>query len=285
MIEVGPHGGFSVNGLGLARAPFPLSFSVRQVEGSWLVDATAAQANELADVLAHAAQGSVVIVDLATNSFLDEDDRFWPASRIAAGQGVDFQAHSLDMLASDVIGLSEETLVLRRQDLGRFLAGWSPYELTLVDVPGTPTPERLDEIALVLGTATHNEPVLPDLAGSRLWFSGHDDCYVAIESTDPAMPATVLGRLLTLLIGSALADAGPVEVREPDNAIVAGLIAESPHWIGKLGAVAGSTVSVDLSATTEPWRLSQPSPDQIDHTAVYDAKHRAWELTAPPRRE
>ena len=285
MIEVGPHGGFSVNGLGLASAPFPLSFSVRAARGSWMVTATAAQANELADVLTHAAQGSVVIVDLATNSFLDEDDRFWPASRIAADQGVDFQAHPLGMLASDVIGLSEETLVLRRHDLGRFLAGWSPYELTLVDVPGTPTPERLDEIALVLGTATHNEPVLPDLAGSRLWFSGHDDCYVAIESTDPAMPATVLGRLLTLLIGSALVDAGPVEVREPDDVIVAGLIEESSHWIGKLGVVSSSSVSVDLSATSEPWRLGQPLPGRVDHTAVYDVMHGAWEFAAPLRRE
>ena len=160
MIEVGPHGGFSVNGLGLASAPFPLSFSVREARGSWIVDATAAQAKELADVLTHAAHDSVVIVDLATNSFLNEDYRPWPASRIAAYQTIDFQAHPLGMLASDVIGLSAETLVLRRHDLGRFLAGWSPYELTLVDVPDTPTPERLDEIALVPATAA-------DPAGER----------------------------------------------------------------------------------------------------------------------
>jgi hypothetical protein len=55
MVEVGRHGAFSVNSVGLGGAPFPLSFSVREVNGSWVVDATAAQAVELVDVLERAA--------------------------------------------------------------------------------------------------------------------------------------------------------------------------------------------------------------------------------------
>lgn len=66
-------GAFSVNGVGLDGAPFPLSFSLREVAGCWVVDATAAQASELADVLANAAKDTVVVVDIGTNSFLDED--------------------------------------------------------------------------------------------------------------------------------------------------------------------------------------------------------------------
>jgi hypothetical protein len=50
-VEVGRHGAFSVNSIGLNGTPFPLSFSVREASGSWMVDATAAQAGELADVL------------------------------------------------------------------------------------------------------------------------------------------------------------------------------------------------------------------------------------------
>ena len=37
-----------------------------------------------------------------------------------------------------VTGLSGEILAIDRDDLSRFLAGWSPYELTLVDMPGQP---------------------------------------------------------------------------------------------------------------------------------------------------
>jgi hypothetical protein len=153
VVEVGRHGAFAVNRIGPVGAPFPLSFSVREASGSWMVDAAAAQAAELADVLMHAANDTIVVVELATNSFLDDDYTQWRPSRIAADQGVSCQVHLLGALASGVAGLSEEALVIRRGDLPRFLAGWSPYELTLVDVPGRPTPGQLDEIALTIGTA------------------------------------------------------------------------------------------------------------------------------------
>ena len=102
MVEVGRHGAFAVNRTGLDGAPFPLSFSAREASGSWMVDATAAQAAELADVLMRAANDTIVMVDLATNSFLDEDYVQWRPSRIAAEQGVNCQAHLLGALASGV---------------------------------------------------------------------------------------------------------------------------------------------------------------------------------------
>jgi hypothetical protein len=173
---------------------------------------------------------------------------------------------------------------MRRDDLPRFLADWSPYELTLIDVPGRPTPERLDEIALAIGTAAHNEPVLPALAGSCLWFSGHDDCYVAIESTDRAVPAAVLSRVLALLVGSALVDGSSVQVPDPDSATAESLIEESRHWVGMLRTVSENQVTVDLSATSERWRLGQRLPERVDRTAVYDVAHGVWRLTAALRR-
>jgi hypothetical protein len=285
MVVVGRHGAFSVNSVGLGGAPFPLSFSVREVNNSRVVDAAAAQAVELVDVLERAANDTIVVVDVATNSFLDEAYVQWRPSRIAAEQGVSCEVHPLGALAAGVVGLSEEVLVMRRDDLARFLANWSPYELTLIDVPGTPTPERLDEIALAIGTATNDEPVLPALVGSCLWFSGHDDCYAAVESTDRAMPAAVLGRLLALLVGSALGDDSSVDVPDADGAIVEALIEESRHWIGALSTMSENSVTVELSATSERWRLGQRLPERIDHTAVYDVALEVWRLAAPPRRE
>ena len=149
-------------------------------------------------------------------------------------------------LAAGVVGLSEEALLIRREQLPRFLAGWYPYNLTLVDVPATPSAARVDEMIVVIGAATYDEPVLPALAGSRLLFSGHDDCYVALETTDRAVPAAVLGRLLALLVGSALVDTTMVEVTAPDVETVQRLIEESRHWVGELGAATPGSVTVDL---------------------------------------
>lgn len=263
---------FSVNRLGLDGPPFPLSFNVREADGSWLIDATAAEAAELADLLVMAAQETIVVVDLATNTFLDEDYTSWRPSRIAAEQGVRCEAHSLGWLASGVVGLSDEVLVLHRDELPRFLADWYPYELTLIDAPAWPTPERLDEMALAIGTADHTKPLLPELAGSRLYFSGHDDCYVILESTDSRMPTAILSRLLAAKAGSAAS----VEVPEPDATIVAAMIAQSAHWVGTIGAESAESVTVDLAAVSQRWRPSQPLPDSVDLRATYDLSHGTW---------
>jgi hypothetical protein len=284
VIEVGPHGSFSVNSIGLNGTPFPLSFSVREASGSWMVDATAAQAREVADVLVHAAGDTIVVVDLATSSFSNNDNHVpWPPSRIAAVQGVSCQAHPLGALAAGVIGLSEEAIAMRRESLPQFLDGWSPYELTLADMPGSPDPGRTDEIALALGTAAYyDEPVLPGLPGSRLLYSGHDDCYLHVESTDPTVPSALLSRLLGLLAGSALAGALPVEVPEPPTAVAASLIADHPHWAGWLAAVSAGTVTIGFSALATRWRLGHPLPERADRTIIHDVQQGLWRIATVP---
>lgn len=161
MIKVERHGAFNVNCVGWERLPFPLSFSVREAEGSWMISAAAARAGELIDVLTRTANDTVVVVNLATNSFLHDDYQQWRPSLIAAEQGVDCTVHPVGPWASGSIELGEEFLTLHRNSLPRFLSSdWSPYELSLVDVPAGATPGQLDELALVIGTAAGDEPVL-----------------------------------------------------------------------------------------------------------------------------
>ncbi|WP_422735102.1 hypothetical protein ACN263_16060 [Micromonospora sp. WMMD729] len=236
---------------------------------------------ELADVLMPPANDTIMVVGLETNSFLDEEYQQWLPSRIAAEQGVSFAAHDVSVLASGVVGLSEEALLIDREQIPRFLTGWSPYELTLLDLPGTPTAERLDEAIITVGSARFDEPVLPDLPGSRLLFSGHDDCYVFVETTDRAVPARLLGRLLALLVGSALVGSAAVEVTAPPVETVERLIEESRHWVGEIATSTPGSVTVDLYATSEPWRLGQPVPAQVDRRAVYDVANSTWQVPAP----
>ncbi|MGC4878243.1 hypothetical protein ACLQ26_18550 [Micromonospora sp. DT43] len=275
-VRVEPHGAFSVNSVGTSGTPFPMSFSVRETDGSWMVGAAAAKAVELADLLVPAGNDTIMVVGLETNSFLDESYQQWLPSRIAAEQGVSVETHDVRVLASGVVGLSQEALLIHRDHLSRFLKGWSPYELTLLDVAGTPTAERLDEMIITVGGARFDEPVLPALSGSRLLFSGHDDCYVSVETTDRTVPAALLGRLLALLVGSALVDISWVEVTAPEIETVESLIEESRNWVGVIATTRRGTVTIDLHATSEPWRLGQPVPAQADRRAVYDVPAGLW---------
>ncbi|WP_405494786.1 hypothetical protein [Streptomyces sp. NBC_00096] len=283
MIEVGEHGAFSVNGVGTESRPFPLSFSVREAEGVWSVAAGAARAGELADLLGAAANDAVAVVSLATNSYLDEEWRPLKPSLIAAQLGVPCTVHPLGSWASGTYGLAEELLVLDRDLLPRLLDGsWSPYELTLIDVPAHVTPEQLDELALVLGATGADESLLSLLGVSRVWFSGHDDCYALLETRDPALPAAVLARLLALLAGSALTELTgrpSVRVPEPGPLLPGQLIATAPHWIGALGEVTGDLVTIGLAALADPWRLDAPFPDRADLTATLDVHRGTWRIT------
>ncbi|MFI5828383.1 hypothetical protein ACIA6C_14080 [Streptomyces sp. NPDC051578] len=136
------------------------------------------------------ANDAVAVVSLYTNSHLDEDWNPLRPSLIAAELGVPCTVHPLGSWASGTNGLAEEFLVMDREFLPRLLDDTcSPYELTLIDVPADVTAEQLDELALVLGTTGVDEPLLSHLGGSRVWFSGHDDCYVLLETRDPGCRA------------------------------------------------------------------------------------------------
>lgn len=278
MVNVGRPGAFSVNRVGLHAAPFPLSFSVREAGGCWVVHATAAQASELADILTGDATGAVAVMDLATSSFMDDRYMQWKPAQIAAHQGVSCSPHDLAALARGVTGLSDEALVMRRADLPAFLAGWSPYELTVVAMGDAPDSARLDELALAIGTADLSRPILPALPGGFLWYSGHDDCYVWLETTHRRVAWAVFGRLLALLAGSALVTAGPVEVAEPDDGFAAATIGDHEHWVGVLASVSSGVVTVRLSAVPERWMLPHPVPQHVDRVAVYDIAEASWHL-------
>ncbi|MFD3937736.1 hypothetical protein ACFWSP_22140 [Streptomyces sp. NPDC058618] len=143
------------------------------------------------------------------------------------------------------------------------------------------TAEQLDELALVLGTTGIDEPLLSRLEDSRVWFSGHDDCYVMLETRDPALPAAVLARLLTLLAGSALAELAEEpfsRVPEPGPWLPEQLIATAPHWIGALGNVTEDLVTIGLAALEDPWRLGLSFPQQADLTAMLDVCHGTWRI-------
>ncbi|WP_329404259.1 hypothetical protein [Streptomyces melanogenes] len=111
--------------------------------------------------------------------------------------------------------------------------------------------------------------------------SGHDDCYVLLETRHPALPAARLSRLLALLAGSTLGDlteAPTSRVPEPGAWLPERLIATAPHWMGALGEVSEELVTVELAALPDGWRLDVPFPKRSDLTATLDVRHGTWRI-------
>ncbi|WTW97797.1 hypothetical protein OG216_32645 [Streptomycetaceae bacterium NBC_01309] len=245
-----------------------------------------AQASDVVDLLVRSANDTVVVMDLATTSFWSAEGELPGPSGVAAELGVECVVHRIGAWASATLSLSDELLVMRRNDLPRLLNGsWSPYELSAVDLPARPSAAQLDEIALAVGTVGFDEPLLPQLADSRIWYSGHDDCALRIESTDPTVPVAVFGRLLALFARAAPTGGDPagssVAIPEPDAVVLGRLLHESPRWFGvraDSGVSEDGSARIHLSVLPERWRLDHKWPEHVDYTATFEPGWGTWEL-------
>lgn len=299
-VEVDAFNAFGVNRAGLERAPFPLSFSVVESEGLQCVHATAVRAYDVVDVLGAGADSTAVLLNIGQNSFFDDDFTSWRPRRIAEEQGVGCTAYDIGWAASSRFRC-DDLLVMPWRDLRRFLKDWSLYAIDILDVRGRLDRDQADEIALVVNTYDLETRLLPLLPGSRVYYSGHDDCYLYAETTDPRVPVRLFTRLLALFAGSAVlarggddagqpgmvtalgpSEAGHVTVPEPDESLVAALIGDHCHWAGTVeDARPDGTVTIGLVRRERPWRLADPIPPGAPVRITIDLETGQWQLKDP----
>jgi hypothetical protein len=222
-----------------------------------------------------------MVLNVDQTSWLTDDYTPWRLRRIAQEQNVDATAHDMGW-ASPLPALANDLLVMAWHDLRRFLDGWSPHTIDVLDVPG-PLPE-VDELVLAVNTRDATTNLLPRSPGSQVYYSGHDDCYVYVETIDPALPARLLTRLLTLFAGSALLDddAETLTVPIPDQRLAATLLHHGTHWIGTvLNSRPGRTVTLALTPTTRAWRLTDPVPFESPHQVriTLDLQDGTWRVS------
>ena len=283
VISVDKYNAFGVNTVGLQGAPFPLSISVVEAEHLWAIHATAARACDLVDVLATNAHSSAAVLNLGHTSWLDDDYTPWPPSRIAREQNIAFTSHDIRWAASARFR-SDDLLVMSWQHLHRFLDGWSHHDIEIIDLPAPLEDPEADELALVINTHDDAACLLPQLPGSRIYYSGHDDCYVYAETTDSSLPTRLFARLLGLFAGSALLDdhTDTVTVPEPAESLVKALLRQSSHWVGTvLSAQPSRAVTLGLVPSHKSWRMPDPIPRQAPHTITLDLEASAWKLLLP----
>lgn len=282
-ISVGEHNAFGVNTLGIPGTPFPLSISVVGSEHLWTVHGTAARAHDLIDVLAVNAHDRVAVLNVGQNSWLDDDHAPWPLSHIARQQDITFTAHDIRWAASPRFS-PDDLLFTSWYDLHRLLDGWSTYDIEVFDLPGPVDGPGADELALIVNLHDNAVALLPRLPGSRVYYSGHDDCHLSVETTDPTLPTRLFARLLALFAGSYLLedDTEAITVPEPAVSLVETLVRQNSHWVGTvLSAEPGRAVTLGLVPGTASGKLGDPIPRRAPHSIALDRETGAWKLFRP----
>ncbi|MFC4147623.1 hypothetical protein ACFO0M_15310 [Micromonospora mangrovi] len=276
---------FHVNAQGLGQEPFPVAFSLVSAGGLHTIRAAAASAAELADVLAALGQEYAVVLNVGTNSFLDEDWAQWPLARIARAQGVTATAYDIRWSASR--HWSDDLLVLPWTEMDRLFAGWSCHDIEILDAPGPLSPGQADEVALAVNSHDQTTAMVPDVPGATLYFSGHDDCYVHLETTDPTGPVRMLARLLALKAGVVLLgedeETEAVTVAEPPRDLLARLLTGGEHWVGRAARTSPTELTVSLAVTGCAWRLADPVPERLPYRLVLDLPGGTWVALEPGR--
>jgi hypothetical protein len=278
-VRVDRYNAFGVNTVGLQATPFPLSISVTPHGDMHSIQATAARAYDLVDVLTVGAHPTAVVLNVGQNSWLADDYTPWPLSRIAEQQNVTVGRHDIRWAASSRFA-SDDLLTMPWQELRSFLDGWSPYDIEILDVPGPLDDGAADELALAVNTLDSSGPLLPRLPVTGSYFSGHDDCYLYVEAADPGMPIRLLTRLLALFAGSALLDDDEaVTIAEPEPTFAATLLEAHHHWIGTImHSQPAATVTIGLTPTNTAWRLAEPIPTHAATTVTFDLATDGWRM-------
>jgi len=279
-VAVDQFNAFGVNVIGFGRQPFPLSISTATVGDGWVVNAAAARACDLIDVLGVNAGRTALILNVAQNSWLDDDHGSWPLRRIAEHQQVPATVSDIRW-ASHYPAWDNDLLVISWSDLPRLLDDWSAYDMDLFDQPSPP--DAVDELVLTVNTSCGDDNLIARLPGSTVYYHGHDDCYVHIQTTDPALPSRLFTRLLALLAGSALLgdQTESVVVPHPDQRVAFDLLRRASHWTGTLvDSRPGGSITIGLTPRDRGWRLGDPNPTDPSDLITLDPRNGEWRATA-----
>src|SRR5215469_15473696 len=264
---------FAVNVIGFGRQPYPLSLRAVAAGDGWVVNATAARACDLVDVLGVNAGKTALILNVDQTTWLDDNHRPWPLRRIAAHQHVPAAVTDIRW-ASRNPAFDNDLLVISWSDLPRLLEGWSPNNIDVLDQPGPP--DATDDLVLTVNTSRGDDDLIARLPGSTVYYSGHDDCYAHIQTTDPALPSRLFTRLLALLAGSALLgdQTESVVVPHPDQRVAFDLLRRASHWTGTLvDSRPGGSITIGLTPRDRGWRLGDPNPTDPSDLITLDPRN------------
>jgi hypothetical protein len=247
--------------------------------GIWTARGTAIRAVDVVDTLTGSAGLFAAVLNVGQSAWLGPGLAPVPAGEIAARQGVPADVHDVSWSGQRGAGRND-LLALRWADLGRLFASWSLDQVDVIDLGNDMVGFNADGLALTAGTCDRGQDRLPRLPGAALWYSGQDDCYFRVDSTDREVPARLLARLLALMAGSAVMDSegtDSVQLSEPATELTAELLAASCRWTGTLaGSRPGEPVTIRLAA--DSWQPDGPLPSGVTGAVIFDPSSGHWNI-------
>lgn len=179
--------------------------------------------------------------------------------------------------------LDADTVAIPAAQLVALLENCTFFNFRMCDL------ERLDEQAALAGVrmieAQHFEqPVLPRLPLSGLFFGSHDDCYIYLETRHQGCVRQIVARALQTYVGTWLLEllGAPQPVPAPPDPLLDTLW---PTATGCLTVPPAATswdtaaLSVGLSFTEYAFQRQDPYP--IDALLTYVPAERRWALQPP----
>lgn len=262
MTEMEPNA-FTINRLN--GGFFPLSLKVTRADGVTNAFMCAQRVADCADLIAEHSTGRIAMFGLEQYSVFDEAGEF-PLSLAALARQAGLPFTTID----------EETIVLPAGQLTPLLAGFSPDDLTMFDLPSTWNVDAV--IRGVLAYREHDwsgeELLLPELPGSRFFIASHDDCYLTVESSDSILPRQIFARMLGLYASTVIEQADIAAV--PERLVNA-------NWQDNFGL----TILRDLTEVTpsglhigvacKPFNFRDDESYPVDFYLMYDVNGQKWE--------
>lgn len=250
---------------------FPVGFRVEQLDHAAIVNVQPLSLLYVADLVAEVSHPRVMIYGVGMNEFLVDDD--------GNGLGAIPMATVLEEAGVRAIERFGEDVVLATSDLVPFLDRLHAYDTCVYDIG-----ESLQDLSESYVTAAEHQhrdgPLLPKLPDSELYAANHDECYLHLEArAGMEFPLGVLGRSLTLVVGTALNEEGrpPVDITEPDLEIASDVLGGSGSFIADQELVTLEKGRVTVPFANAPWtsygQVAAPS-----RSLIYDPQQDSWRL-------
>jgi hypothetical protein len=228
------------------------------------------QLRDVADLIVEAAQPYVFLYCLDISDWVKTENGEWVVVPVTeALQGL-----------IEPVRLEGGEVLLQAADLTIVFGELPHYNARIIDLPSGEL-DLADLYCTCMDHEIRTGPLLPKLPHSLVHVNSHDDCYLLVESRDDALGHRVIGRLLAILAGTGLAEAGsqPSDLTEPPIPLVIEALGTQGAITAAQEAVVVAIDQVRIPFARQSWRLGDEVTPPT-HVIAFDRHTGEWQLEA-----
>jgi len=260
---------FTINRLGSSF--FPLSIEVFRAGDVITAHLCAQRVLDICDIIEEHTAANLVLFRVDQLSLFDESgDHPLSLQSIAAQANIRFAA------------IDTETIVLAKATLKSLLVNFDHHNLMALEIGDTWSESEV--VGQVITFLEHDwridEPLLAKLPASRNLLISHDDCFLTLQTRDPAFVRQVFARTLQIYAGTVL---GEYNQTQPDIPEIPDELLLS-FWQENFGlAVLRGTTEIDprglrIAVARKPFSFREPGEYPPQFWIRYELPDRHWAL-------